>query len=167
IHVRLAGTKFSPVREHPSLLAVTIFANGRYPKGVAGDGDGVLKWKTISLREEIGQICHLEIADRRTDGHIIVEKIVFSDSKEPPADPPNAQVVEMLAGSNFSSAEELATAYEQLYRKSLAAPLEDVETQSLAAMLVPGEKADTTGLPADADRLQALLRERASLEAAL
>src|SRR5207237_1554031 len=24
IHVRLAGTKFSPVREHPSLLAVTI-----------------------------------------------------------------------------------------------------------------------------------------------
>ncbi len=85
IHVRLAGTKFSPVREHPSLLAVTIFANGRYPKGVAGDGDGIFRWKTITLHEEIGQICHLEIADRRTDGHIIVERIVFSDSKEPPA----------------------------------------------------------------------------------
>ncbi len=86
IHVRLAGTKFSPVREHPSLLAVTIFANGRYPKGVAGNGDGILRWKTITLHEEIGQICHLEIADRRTDGHIIVDRIVFSDSKEPPAD---------------------------------------------------------------------------------
>src|SRR5439155_10460338 len=54
IHVRLAGTKFSPVREHPSLLAVTIFANGRYPKGVAGDGDSILRWKTITLHEEIG-----------------------------------------------------------------------------------------------------------------
>jgi hypothetical protein len=85
IHVRLAGTKFNPVREHPSLLAVTIFANGRYPKGVAGDGDGKLRWKTITLHEEIGQICHLEIADRRTDGHIVVDRIVFSDSKEPPA----------------------------------------------------------------------------------
>jgi hypothetical protein len=96
IHVRLAGTKFSPVREHPSLLAVTIFANGRYPKGVAGDGDGILRWKTISLHEEIGQLCNLEIADRRTDGHIIVDRIVFSDSKQPPADAPEPVVVEPL-----------------------------------------------------------------------
>ena len=88
IHVHLAGTKFSPVREHPSILAVTIFANGRYPKGVAGDGDNKLRWKTITLHEEIGQLCYLEIADRRTDGHIIVDKIVFSDSKEPPPDDP-------------------------------------------------------------------------------
>ena len=96
IHVRLAGTKFSPVREHPSLLAVTIFANGRYPKGVAGDGDGILRWKTIALHEEIGQLCNLEIADRRTDGHIIVDRIVFSDSKQPPADAPEPVAVEAL-----------------------------------------------------------------------
>jgi Protein of unknown function (DUF1549)/Protein of unknown function (DUF1553)/Planctomycete cytochrome C len=96
IHVRLAGTKFSPVREHPSLLAVTIFANGRYPKGVAGDGDGALRWKTISLHEEIGQLCNLEIADRRTDGHIIVDRIVFSDSKQPPSDAPESIVVDAL-----------------------------------------------------------------------
>ncbi len=99
IHVRLAGTKFSPVREHPSLLAVTIFANGRYPKGVAGDGDGILRWKTITLHEEIGQICNLEIADRRTDGHIIVDKIVFSDSKEPPADAPEPVAAEPLSAA--------------------------------------------------------------------
>ena len=100
IHVRLAGTKFSPVREHPSLLAVTIFANGRYPKGVAGDGDGMLRWKTISLHEEIGQLCNLEIADRRTDGHIIVDRIVFSDSKQPPADAPEPVVVEPLPAAD-------------------------------------------------------------------
>ena len=100
IHVRLAGTKFSPVREHPSLLAVTIFANGRYPKGVAGDGDGMLRWKTIALHEEIGQLCNLEIADRRTDGHIIVDRIVFSDSKQPPADPPEPVVVEPLPAAD-------------------------------------------------------------------
>src|SRR5262249_37187445 len=89
IHVRLAGTRFSPVREHPSRLGVRLCATGRYPKGGAGDGDGFFKGKPIPLGEEIGQICHLKIADRRTDGHIIVDKIVFSDSKEPPADPPN------------------------------------------------------------------------------
>ncbi len=85
IHVRLAGTKFAPVREHPSLLAVTIFAPGRYPKGVAGEGDRKLRWKTISLKEEVNQVCHLEIADRQRDGHIAVQAIIFSDSKEPPA----------------------------------------------------------------------------------
>lgn len=84
IHVRVAGTKFSPVREEPSQLAVTIFAPGRYPKGVAGNGDRTLRWKTITLKEEINQVCHLEIADRRQDGHIAVDAIVFSDSKQPP-----------------------------------------------------------------------------------
>lgn len=88
IHVRLAGTKYGPFREDPSRLAVTIFAPGRYPKGVAGSGDRKLRWRTITLQEEINQVCHLEIADRRTDGHIAVTAIVFSDSKEPPPDPP-------------------------------------------------------------------------------
>ncbi len=87
IHVRLAGTTFKPVREEPSLLAVTIFASGRYPKGVAGEGDRKLRWKTITLKEEIGQVCHLEIADRQRDGHLAVAAIVFSDHKEPPAAP--------------------------------------------------------------------------------
>jgi hypothetical protein len=82
--VRLAGSKFTPTREDPSQLAVTIFAPGRYPKGVAGDGDRKLRWKTIALKEEINQVCHLEIADRRRDGHIVVDAIVFSDSKQPP-----------------------------------------------------------------------------------
>lgn len=84
IHVRLAGTKYNPIREEPSQLAVTIFAPGRYPKGVAGNGDRTLRWKTITLKEEVNQVCHLEIADRRRDGHIVVDAIVFSDRKEPP-----------------------------------------------------------------------------------
>lgn len=84
IHVRVAGTKFNSVREEPSQLAVTIFAPGRYPKGVAGDGDRKMRWKTIPLKEEVNQVCHLEIADRRRDGHIVVDAIVLSDIKEPP-----------------------------------------------------------------------------------
>jgi hypothetical protein len=86
IHVRVSGTKFNPVREEPSQLAVTIFAPGRYPKGVAGNGDRKMRWKTIPLKEEVNQVCHLEIADRRRDGHIVVDAIVVSDSKEPPED---------------------------------------------------------------------------------
>jgi hypothetical protein len=170
IHVRLAGTKFSPVREHPSLLAVTIFANGRYPKGVAGDGDGILKWKTITLHEEVGQICNLEIADRRTDGHIVVDKIVFSDSREPPIDPPNARIVEMLEAPGLASVEDLAAAYQRLYLQVLSARQEDAEAQSLAASLSPGDALESdASLLADADRrrLEELRRERASLDAAL
>jgi hypothetical protein len=90
IHVRVAGTKYTPVREEPSQLAVTIFAPGRYPKGVAGNGDRKLRWRTITLHEEINQVCHLEIADRRLDGHIAVGAIVFSDDKEPPPDIPES-----------------------------------------------------------------------------
>ena len=113
IHVRLAGTKFSPVREHPSLLAVTIFANGRYPKGVAGDGDGILRWKTITLHEEIGQVCNLEIADRRTDGHIIVDKIVFSDSKEPPSSRRSDRMPDLV---------EISAAYQHLSVQAPSTP---------------------------------------------
>jgi Protein of unknown function (DUF1553)/Protein of unknown function (DUF1549)/Planctomycete cytochrome C len=170
IHVRLAGTKFSPVRERPSLLAVTIFANGRYPKGVAGDGDDILKWKTITLQEEIGQICNLEIADRRTDGHLIVDKIVLSDTKEPPLDPPDLRVAQMLASPTIASMENLLSAYRQLYRQVVTAPPDDVESQSLAASLAPAEGIEQTAQRLGADdqqRLQELLSQKASLEAAL
>ncbi|MBM3763816.1 MAG: DUF1553 domain-containing protein [Acidobacteria bacterium] len=98
IHVRVAGTKFAPVREEPSLLAVTIFAPGRYPKGVAGAGDRTLRWRTITLHEEINQVCHLEIADRQRDGHIVVGDIIFSDDKTPPPDV--AESLPELAGAN-------------------------------------------------------------------
>ena len=158
IHVRLAGTRFSPVREHPSLLGVTIFATGRYPKAVSGDGDGVLKWKTITLLEEIGQVCNLEIADRRTDGHVVVDKIVFSDSKTPPLDPPDPRVLAALASPNLQSADDLAAAYERLFLDSpdlARAPNESLE--SAAALLAE----------ADRTRLKELQRERATLEAAL
>jgi len=97
IHVLVAGTKFNPVREEPSLLGVTIFAPGRYPKGVAGSGDRRLRWKTITLKEEINQICHLEIADRLHDGHLAVRAIVMSNVKEPPPDP--EETLAALAGS--------------------------------------------------------------------
>ncbi|MFN7924607.1 MAG: PSD1 and planctomycete cytochrome C domain-containing protein [Bryobacteraceae bacterium] len=101
IHVRVAGTKFSPVREEPSKLAVTIFAPGRYPKGVAGDGDRRLRWKTITLKEEVGQVCHLEIADRLDNGHIAVDAIVFSDRKEPPTSAD--EVLPALAGGELEA----------------------------------------------------------------
>jgi len=104
IHVRVAGTKFTPVREEPSLLAVTIFAPGRYPKGVAGNGDRTLRWKTITLKEEINQVCHLEIADRMRDGHLAVDAIVFSNLKEPPPAP--AQSLPPLTGSQAAFPEE-------------------------------------------------------------
>ena len=39
------------------------------------------------MTKEIGRICYFEIVDRSRNGHIAVDRIVFSDSQEPPADP--------------------------------------------------------------------------------
>lgn len=103
IHVRVAGSRYQPVREEPSQLAVTIFAAGRYPKGVAGEGDRRWRWKTITLKEEINQVCHLEIADRKRDGHLAVDAIVFSDLKEPPPNPEEAALPPVTPDNSSST----------------------------------------------------------------
>src|SRR5258708_32903525 len=42
--------------------------------------------------------------DRRADGHIIVDKIVFSDLKEPPADAPSPSPVQIAASASLETA---------------------------------------------------------------
>ncbi len=74
LHVRLAGRGL-----------VRLFAD-EYTNGVRTlRGGEEMAWKTIDARMGQGNLAHLEIADLSPEEFIAVERIVFSDAKEPPA----------------------------------------------------------------------------------
>jgi hypothetical protein len=83
LHARIAGSK-EAARGEKSKLRLTIVADGHKSLHIVPDGSGAFAWKTLRLTKEIGRICTLEIVDRSRDGHIAVDAIVLSDSKEPP-----------------------------------------------------------------------------------
>jgi len=85
LHVRVRGTKSDPKLKERGPLRFTIVADGYKGQHVVPDGTGAPYWKTLRLTFERERICYFEIVDRSRDGHISVDEIVFSDSKEPPS----------------------------------------------------------------------------------
>ncbi len=73
IHVRLAGGGM-----------FRLFADEYTNGGRVVRGDGRMQWKTIDARMGQGNLAHFEIGDYDPDNYIAVERICFSDSKEPP-----------------------------------------------------------------------------------
>src|SRR5262245_23184629 len=71
---------------------------------------------TLRLTKEIGRQGYLEIVDRSVGGHIVVDRIVFSDSPTPPLTPPRrSQEIQTLASqAGIQSLEALAVAYRTL-----------------------------------------------------
>ena len=86
VHVRLGGTKSDAKLKENGSLRFTLVADGYKAMHLAPDGDETPHWQSMRMTLAIGRMCYFEIVDRNTEGHIIVDKIVFSDSKEPPAD---------------------------------------------------------------------------------
>ena len=119
LHVRMSGSKQNGSREN-SQLRVTLVADGHKSQHFLPEGNQHLEWKTIRMTKEVGRTCYLEIVDRSPDGYIVVDRIVLSDSREPPAvNSPNTHLRRMLAGREFSSLEGLATAYQELLGQML------------------------------------------------
>lgn len=83
LHVRIGGTKADPLLKERGRLRFTIVADGYKGQHIVPDGEP-MKWKTLRLTFERERICYFEIVDRARDGHIVVDEIVFSASKEPP-----------------------------------------------------------------------------------
>jgi hypothetical protein len=83
VHVRLAGTKTDSKLRDRSPLRVTLVTNGYKGQNVVPDGDKPV-WKTMTLTLERERISYFEIVDHSPDGYIAVDKIVFSDLKDPP-----------------------------------------------------------------------------------
>src|SRR6185369_9673330 len=86
VHVLIGGTKGDAKLKENGLLRFTVVADGYKGLHLAADRDDTPHWKTLRMTTAIGRMCYFEIVDRSREGHIIVDKIVFSDSKEPPAD---------------------------------------------------------------------------------
>jgi hypothetical protein len=83
MHVRLAGTADSTSTRQPGQLRVSLVGDGR-DLAITPDASGNFTWKTSGLGKMLGELAFIEIADRNGKGHIIVDKIVLSDSRTPP-----------------------------------------------------------------------------------
>jgi len=99
VHVRIGGTKSDAKLKENGPLRFTLVADGYKAMHLASDGDDTPHWKSMRMTLAINRRCYFEIVDRSPEGHIIVDKIVFSDSKEPPTDeaapvvlPPQSEV---------------------------------------------------------------------------
>ena len=115
VHVRMASSKPNG-RGGTADLRVTIWANDHPAQNLTGDGSGQLTWHTAKLTLEEGRTGYLQITDRSRSGHIVVDKIVLSNSPEPP---PVARrlpqpVLALLDDDSVESLDDLIAAYRNL-----------------------------------------------------
>jgi hypothetical protein len=110
VHVRLAGTQVDRALRERAPLRVTLVADDHPSQHFLPDGSPGFTWKSARMTKEIGRICYVEVVDRSRTGHIAVDRIVFSDSQEPPAGPAveaNAPLrLEDLAASHVLAAHQ-------------------------------------------------------------
>jgi cytochrome c553 len=83
MHVRLSGTASDAKLKENGPLRLTLVTNGHKTQHVVPQGEKPA-WKTLTLTLERERDSYIEIVDRSREGHISVEKIIFSDTKEPP-----------------------------------------------------------------------------------
>jgi len=84
VHVRLAGSKADAKLRERAPLRFTLVTNGFKSETLVPDGSDAFHWRTMRMTKEIGRTCYFEIVDRSPEGHIAVDRIVFSDSEKPP-----------------------------------------------------------------------------------
>jgi hypothetical protein len=167
VHVRLAGTKRSTNRVVHGQLFFALVASGRF-RPVTADGTGAFHWATTDVRRTPGQVWYIQIVDRARDAHIVIDKIVFSDSKEPPsiASAPNPRIVEMMASGEIHSLEDLASGYQELFVDALTNPPSDAAGKwLLSAVSATGKLEEPSLLVGESKRsdFERLLNKRAGL----
>jgi cytochrome c553 len=107
VHVRLAGTRGPKAVKEEQELRVTIVADDHKSAHLTpGEKDG-FEWRSARMTKEIGRECYFEIVDRSRDGHLVVDKIVFSDEKDPPSDPSPAESAVRIAEEGLTFPESV------------------------------------------------------------
>ncbi len=84
LHVRLAGSSDATSGRQPGQLRVSLVGDGR-DATFTPDGTGRMLWRTAGMGKMFNELAYVEVADRSRTGHLQVDRIVFSDSREPPA----------------------------------------------------------------------------------
>jgi len=113
MHVRMSGTPTDERLRDRAKLRVTLIASDYNSKNLIPEGEG-LRWVTTRLVFEKGRLGKIQIVDRDREGHLAVDRIVFSGSEEPPKNDPHPAIVEMLASPEIDSLEALTAAYDRL-----------------------------------------------------
>ena len=179
VHVRMAGTKDSQKLAERAKLRFTIVASGYKSQQRMPDGTGALGWKTARMTKEVGRICFLEIVDRSREGHIAVDKIVFSDSEKPPvfSSPAHPRVRALLEDQGINSLEALSAAYRRMFVQVMRENntddgdnIDNAKTQAFLAALSPAGKLEDGGsllAPSQRESVAQLQAGRRALEAAL
>jgi hypothetical protein len=129
VHVRVAGNRG---RVNLVIDGYTLIMNPMYGKLTAAPSGNVLVWRTMPVDRWVGHRAYIEVSDctipmhglnpppstarvpgRIGDGHIVLQRIVFSDDAEPPVAPNevNRTVIARAAGDEV---DQVAVAYEQL-----------------------------------------------------
>ncbi len=137
VHVRMAGDKADRAVRERAPLRVTVVADDHKSEHFVSTGKPGFEWRTIRMTKEIGRICYIEIVDRSRDGHIAVDKIVFSDSKEPPGEEAAAEGREKLEDLAASLPAAQRQRIEQLQKRR--AEIEDQIPESAFALISADE----------------------------
>jgi len=165
----LGGSRDDDSRRENAQLRVTLVADGHKSLHLTPDGSGRLGWQTMIATKERKRSCYFEIVDRSRDGHIVVDKIVFSDSPQPPplALPVDRRVRALLDSPRLDSLAALAEAYQELFAAALERGAEDPSAERLLAALPPsGKREDLAVLlpPSEREPLQVHQSRRAELD---
>ena len=168
VHVRMAGSAEGEKAREKAELRFTVVASGWKALHLTPDGNDRLQWKTIELTTERSRLCYLEIVDRSRDGHIVIDKIVFSDFEEPPIEysRPHPHVASLLENSKLISLRALAKAYQVMFLREAQASQRN-EARTFSTALLPTGKQEDALSHLDArerEQLLALQQQRAAIE---
>jgi hypothetical protein len=164
MHVRLAGNSDSTSGRQPGLLRVSLVGDGR-DTIFTPDGSGRLQWRTSGLGKMFNELAFIEIADRTKSGHIVVDRIVLSDSREPPLAGRfvNGRLLRMLERSGAGTLDALIAEYAALLGASFQDEQPDAGARWLRESLLPAfalEQAPLDLSAAEKEEAERLIGER-------
>ena len=168
MHVRLAGTKEARKGEEVKLRLSLV--NSRHKSvHIMPSGSGHFEWQSKFLSVDRTRTCYFEIVDRDPTGHVVVDKIVFSDSGEVPriSPPSNRYALELLNRSDLKSLRSLTSAYQDMFRLSRDSGTPDRHNRWLIRSISPFKRMEDAAYLLDSGRrrqLQLLAAARSSAE---
>jgi len=127
LHVRLAGGGRDLDSLRRSDLNVTLVVDGHKGKSFVPSGMAGFEWQSARMVAQFERLSYFEIVDRARDAHIVVDRIVFSDSEEPPSDIRDLHpgVTDLLDRDDLGSLEDLAVAYQEVFESAANRPDSD------------------------------------------
>ncbi|MDA1314488.1 MAG: PSD1 and planctomycete cytochrome C domain-containing protein [Acidobacteria bacterium] len=168
LHVRLAGREGKLDRSGYADVRLTLVADGYKSRSFVPTAGGRFEWQSAAMTTQFERLCYFELVDRDRQGHIVVDRIVISDSQEPPPDGKLDDGVEaLLDRPDIRSLDGLASAYQRLFESATQQAQSGRDAGRLPAALRPTTTAEESAglLPESAQRkLRKLQDTRGRLE---